>query len=124
MSWNEGVKTFKAGEDLESKRRVKIESGTTNDPPEVVYADADEDFIGVTEYAVDDGDMVAVRLKNSPGTFEVECTVSTAIARGTALYGAADGKLSDNSNSGAYTQQATSLVAAGASNEHIEVLLE
>lgn len=117
--YNEGIRTFKAGEDLEARRRVKIESGTTNDPPEVVYADAGEDAVGVTEYAVSDGDMVAVKLLNMAGTFEIECTVSSAIGRGTVLYAAADGKVSDASSGSAV---GVSMVAAGASGEHIEVV--
>lgn len=117
--WNVGPKTFKAGEALESKRRVKIESGTTTTPPEVVYADAGEDYIGVTEYAVADGDDVAVKLKNAPGTFEIECLVGTAIANGTSLYGAADGMVSDTVSGSA---QFTAMEAAGADNEHIECL--
>lgn len=118
--WNEGTKTFKAGEDLEAKRRVKIETGTTTTPPEVIYADAGEDFIGVTEYAVSDGDDVAIKLKNAQGTHEVEVVIDSAIARGTALYGGADGILTDEVSG---TAQATAIEAAGADNEHIEVLL-
>lgn len=117
MSWNNGIATFKAGEALEAKRRVKIESGTTNDPPEVVYADAGEDFIGVTEYAVADGDMVAVKMNSAPGVFEVECLVDSAIARGTVLYGADDGMVSDASSG---TAQGISL-EVGADNQHIRV---
>ncbi len=101
MSYNDGIATFKAGEALEAKRRVKVESGTTNDPPEVVYADAGEDYIGVTEYAVADGDMVAVKMCNAPGVFEVECLVDSAIARGAVLYGANDGRMSDASSGSA-----------------------
>lgn len=100
-SYNEGIATFKAGEALEARRRVKVESGTTNDPPEVVYADAGEDYIGITEYAVADGSMVAVKMCNAGGVFEVECLVDSAIARGTVLYGAADGRLSDASSGSA-----------------------
>lgn len=96
-----GIRTFQAGEDLAAHRRVKIESGTTTTPPEVVYADAGEDYIGVTEYAVSDGDIIAVRLITAPGTVEVEVDVSSAIARGTVLYGADDGKLSDASSGSA-----------------------
>jgi hypothetical protein len=95
MTWNEGIKTLLAGEDLEARRRVKIKSGTTTTPAEVVYADAGEDFIGVTEYAVKMGEQIAVKLNSSPGTFEVECDVDSAINRGTVLYGANDGKVSD-----------------------------
>lgn len=116
--WNEGTKTFKAGEALEARRRVKIESGTVTDPPEVVYADAGEDFIGVTEYAVADGADVAVKMNTAPGTFEVECIIDSAIARGTVLYGAADGRVSDASSG---TAQGIAIEAAGADYEHIEV---
>lgn len=112
-------KTFTAGEDLEARRRVKIESGTTTSPPEVVYADAGETPIGVTEYAVDDGDLVAVKLWNDGGSFEIESIISSAIAVGASLYGAADGRLSDAVSGSA---QATALEAAAADNDHIEVL--
>lgn len=115
--WNEGPKTFVAGEALEARRRVKIKNATTTTPPEVVYADAGEDFIGVTEYAVASGSDVAVKLANAPGTFEIECTVSSAIARGTVLYGANDGKVSDASSG---TAQGIAL-EAGTTGAHIEV---
>jgi len=115
--WNEGIKTFTAGEALEARRRVKIESGTVTTPPEVVYADAGEDFIGITEYAVKDTEKVAVKMNSSPGTFEVECLVDSAIARGTVLYGADDGMVSDASSG---TAQGIAL-EVGADNQHIEV---
>ncbi len=95
MSSVDGIKTFYAGEALAAKCRVKIESGTVKDPPEVVYADAGEDHIGITEYAAADGDLVAVKLNNASGSMEAVCTIDSAIARGTSLYGAADGKVSD-----------------------------
>ncbi len=123
MSWNEGAKAFIAGADIEARRRVKLKSGTTTTPPEVVHAGAGEDFIGVSEYAVKSGQSLAVRLANSPGTQEVEATVTTAIAVGTTLYGAANGTLGDDDNGGAYTAQATALSAAAATGQHIEVLL-
>lgn len=113
-----GWKTFYAGEALAAKRRVKIESGTVTTPPEVVYAGAGEDFIGVTEYAVADGDLVAVRLNSSPGTYECTCDIDSAIARGTVLYGAADGKVSDASSG---TAQGIALEAAAADADIIEV---
>jgi hypothetical protein len=121
MGYTEGIKTFQAGEDLAAKRRVRIMTdspATTTDPPEVVYADAGEDFIGVTEYAASSGDLVAVKLNSAPGTFECCCTVNSAIARGTVLYGAADGKISDASSG---TAQGIAMEAAGASNDIIEV---
>jgi hypothetical protein len=79
--YNEGIRTFLAGEDLEARRRVKIKSATTTTPPEVVYADAGEDYIGVTEYAVESGDPIACRLNTYPGTLEIECVVDSEIAR-------------------------------------------
>ena len=116
---NQGpVVTFKAGADLEAKRRIKIKSGTLTDPCEVEYAGAGEDFIGVTEYAVKSGELVGVRLKYYGGTLEIECTVATAIARGDAIYGAANGMVSD-------TVSGSTLVTAleaGVSNAHIECL--
>jgi len=118
MSWTEGKKTYIAGEALAAYRRVKIEGGTTNDPPEVVYADAGEDFIGVTEYAAADGDPVSIKGKSFPGTMEVEVTLDSAIARGTVLYGAADGKVSDASSGSAV---GVSLEAVTASGEIIEM---
>ncbi len=115
------IKTFIAGEDLAAYRRVRIMTdspATTTDPPEVVYADAAEDYIGVTEYAAADGDPVSVKLNCYPGTLEIECTVSSAIARGTVLYGAADGKISDASSGSA---QGVAIEAADASGDVIEV---
>jgi len=119
MPWNEGKKTFIAGEALEAHRRVKIKANTITTPPEVEYSAAGENFIGVTEYAVKAGANVAVKLLSAAGTFEVECTVSEAIACGAVLYGANDGKVSDASSG---TAQGMALQAAGDSNEHIEVL--
>ena len=93
------IKTFTAGEDLAAHRRVKIDTtASTADPAEVIYADAGEDYIGVTEFAADDGYPISVRMASSTGTFEIECTVSSSIALGTTLYGAADGKVSDASS--------------------------
>lgn len=115
------IKTFIAGENLAAHRRVKVMTAspaTTTDPPEVVYADAGEDYIGVTEYAATDGNEVACKLNNYPGTIEIECTVDSAIARGTVLYGAADGKISDASSGSA---QGIAVEAAGASGDVIEV---
>lgn len=118
--YNEGVKTFLTGEALAEKRRVKISAGTVTTPPEVKYADAGEDFIGVTEYAVDDlAAPISVKLQTAPGTFEIECVVSAAIARGTVLYGAADGKISD---AAVGSGQGISLEAA-VTGQQIEVAL-
>ncbi len=81
-----GKKTLISGEALEARRRVKL-SGAT-----VLYADAGEDAIGVTEYAVAITTEVAIRMINDSGTFEM--TASGAISAAAAIYGAADGKVS------------------------------
>lgn len=93
MSDNAGIRTFTAGEALAVSRRVKIKSGTTTVPPEVVYADAGEAHIGTTQQAKGLGDLVAVRLANVAGT--VEMVAAEAFAVGALLYGAADGKVAD-----------------------------
>lgn len=81
------TRTFIAGEDLAAHRRVKLSAST------VVYADAGEAFVGITEYAVASGEEVAVKLPNSEGTFEIEA--AGTFANGAQLYGAADGKADD-----------------------------
>ena len=119
MSWQDSPKkTFTAGEDLEAYRRVKLKAGTTVDPPEVVYADAGEACIGITEYAKSANELISIRLKNAAGTFEVEASTTCAI--GADLYGSADGKVSTTSNG---SVQATALEASAAGGDVIEALL-
>jgi hypothetical protein len=99
MVWSK-FPTFTAGEALLPKRRIKVESGTTTDPVEVVYADAGEQHIGVTgNESTADGDPVSVQPMNATGTYEG--TAADAFARGATLYGAADGKISDTSSGSA-----------------------
>ena len=99
MTWSE-FPTFTAGEDLLPKRRVKIETGTVTDPPEVIYADAGEQHIGVTgNESTADGDPVSIQPINATGTYEG--TAKTALVRGAVLYGAADGKIDDTSSGSA-----------------------
>ena len=85
--YNEGVKTFTAAEALAAARRVKLSTLVG----EVEYADAADDFIGVTEDAAAIQTPVAVKLKNAPGTVEIEA--AEAILVNTTIYGAADGKV-------------------------------
>lgn len=117
---NNGFKTFLAGAALVGNRRVKIASGTITTPPQVVYAAAGEDYIGVTEYAAASGADVAVRLISAPGTYECEVTLSSAIARGTVLYGGANGTVSDAAVGSAI---GVALEAAAATGNIIEVAL-
>jgi hypothetical protein len=99
MSENSGLRTFIAGEALGENIRVKIESGTTMDPPEVVAAGAGEQHIGVTQFAVADGTAVTVKITATPGTVEV--VAADSFSRGATLYGAASGKVSDTASGSA-----------------------
>lgn len=90
---NEGIQTFIASGALAARRHVKLLAGTVTDPPQVEYAGAGEYGIGITQYAVADGEQVAVKTWNSPGSFEV--TASKAIAEAATVYAAASGKISD-----------------------------
>lgn len=115
MVWAE-FPTFTAGEALLPKRRVKVESGTTTDPVEVVYADAGEQHIGVTgNESTADGALVSVQPMNATGTYEG--TAANAFARGAVLYGAADGKISDTSSGSAI---GVALEAATADGDVVE----
>jgi len=85
-----GTVTFIAGEDLATKRRVRLSAATEMT---VVYADAGEPCDGVTQKAVDSGDRVPVKLINAPGTFNIVAGATTTV--NAKLYGAADGKVSE-----------------------------
>lgn len=113
-----GPVTFQAGEELAQHRRVKLESGSITTPLEVVYADAGEDFIGITMDNAKDGDMVAVAPLCKEGTFlAVAADTFSAMAD---LYGAADGKVSDTSSGTAFFK---ALEAATAAGDIVEVIL-
>jgi hypothetical protein len=86
---NLGAKAFVAGEDLEAYRRVKLSAGSGS---QVEYADAGEDFIGITGAKVASGDFVTVNLKTRGKTFKV--VAADAIAVGGSFYGSDDGKVS------------------------------
>ncbi len=113
---NEGKKTFLAGAAIEARRRVKLVAATTTSPPEVEHAGAGEAYIGVTEYAVGSGEIIAIKLKNNPGTVEIEA--ATAAAIGASLYGAANGMVGTTS-SGSVQATAMETVVVG---QHAEVL--
>jgi hypothetical protein len=93
---NEGIRTFTANGALGAKVRVKITAASTTTPPQVEVAGAGEQHIGITEYAVADGAVVAVRLRTYPGTHEG--IASEALAVGATLYAAASGKIKDTSD--------------------------
>lgn len=112
MSENAGHRTFYAAEDLAVSRRVKIKMDTTTMPPEVEYADAGEQHIGTTLYAVLDGDPVTIRLLNVSGTVEIEA--AEAFVVGALLYGADDGKIADTEEGSAIGVAIEAAASAGA----------
>lgn len=115
--FTEGVLTLKAGEALEERRRVKVKSGTTTDPVEVEYADAGEQHIGITEYAVASGDMVGIRPRTMPGS--KLGVAKSSFSRGATLYGANDGKIDDASSGAAI---GIALEAATAEGDIVEFI--
>ncbi len=110
----EGMKkTLLAGEALAAHRRVKI-SGST-----VIYADAGDIGMGVSEYAIANAAHGAIRLDNAGGT--VELTASAAITAGAYIYPAADGKVSMVPTG---PRLGRAIVAASADLSVIECLIE
>jgi len=93
MPYNEGILTFTAGEDLEARRLVKIDTNETTVPAEVIYADKGDYPIGVTMFKASDGDPVAVKLMCFPGSKEIEAAVQFTTP-GAVAYSANDGKIS------------------------------
>lgn len=86
-------RTFPAAEALDSYRLVTLVAG------EAALCDAAESPLGVTEYAVDDGDLTSVRLLNTEGTIEVEAT--GAVAAGGLVVAAAAGMVAADPGAGA-----------------------
>lgn len=116
--FTEGPVTFTAGEELAAHRRVKLKSGSTTTPLEVEYADAGEDFIGITMDNAEDGDLIAIDPLTRPGTFLVVAAGTfSAMAD---IYGAADGKVDDTASGTAYFK---ALEAATAAGDIVEVIL-
>lgn len=88
---NEGPFILTSGEALSAHRLVKISSG------EAVYCDAGEEPIGLTVEAVADATPVAIQPLN--GNLQ-QVTTALLIATGTAIYPAADGKVSSTAAGG------------------------
>ncbi len=82
------ARTFKTGEAIEKYRFVKLDS--TQD--QVIYADAGEEPVGVSDEAKGSGKNLTVDLMSKPGTLEV--TLAGSVSYGDAIYVAADGKAS------------------------------
>jgi hypothetical protein len=118
MSENAGYKAFTAGTDLAAGRRVKLQNATTTTPPQVVYAGAGEQHLGVTTRAVASGALVSVRLRTVPGSVEIEAAASYAV--GALLYGAADGKVSGTAVGSAIGVAVEAAASSGALVEVVE----
>jgi len=110
-TYNEGIKSFVAGEALVGQRRVKQDSTVG----QVVYADAGEDYIGITQFDAANAARVSVKMKNYPGTVVV--TAASAFALAAVLYGAADGKVDDTAVG---EPQFVALELASAGDDEIE----
>lgn len=96
--FTEGPKTFTAyiaSGQLPIKRVVKIKSGTVTVPPQVELCSAGEVGIGITQNGALNGEKITVRMWQSPGTFDAECLVDSAIAAATVLYVGANGVVTD-----------------------------
>jgi hypothetical protein len=106
---NLGSKAFVAGTDLEAYRRVKLSSGN------VVYADAGEEFIGVTARKALSGEFVAINLRSASRTYKM--VANGAITAGVAIYGALGGKVSASASG---VTQGVALEAATADGDIIE----
>ncbi|MCK5057092.1 MAG: DUF2190 family protein [Candidatus Aminicenantes bacterium] len=116
--YNPGIITRTATEALAAARRVKLTSGSGT---AVEYADAADDYIGVTTAAAVIGGVVPVALKRAnPGT--VEITAAAAITAGATIYGAADGKVSTISSS--TDKYGVALEAASGDGAVIESLMD
>lgn len=115
--FTQGPVTFTAGEELAEYRRVKLKAGTAT-PASVEYADAGEDFIGITMDNAEDGDLITVAPLTREGTFLL--TAAGAITALADVYGADDGKVDDTSSGTAYFK---ALEAATAAGDIIECIL-
>ena len=113
--YNIGSKAFKAGEDLEAFRRVKLSAGSGDT---VEYADAGEDFIGFTAAKAVQNDFVTVDFKTRGRTFKA--VADGALGAGDSFYGGADGKVGPTVSG---SIQGKALEASAADLEVIEALL-
>lgn len=110
---NVGIKAFTAGEALAAFRRVKLSAGSGT---QVEYADAGEEFIGITAAAAASGDSVSVIMRSASRTNKA--VAAEVLAAGAVIYGANDGKVQDTVSG---TAQGIALEAATADGEVIEV---
>lgn len=109
---NMGIKVLIAGEDLAIYRRVKLSAG------EYVYADAGEEFVGVTVKEALADAPVGAALRSAARTYKM--VAAGPITKDAVIYGAVDGKV-DDAVSG--TAIGIALEAATADGDIIECFL-
>lgn len=114
---NEGIRAFTANGAITDKARVKVTAGSTTVPPQVAIAGAGEKHIGIAEFAVATGEIVSVKLRTYPGTYEGVATEAFAV--GDTLYGAAGGGVKKTADG---TAIGIALEAATAPNDVIEFI--
>lgn len=108
--------SFTANVAMAEEIRVKLTASSTTSPIEVEPAGAGEDSIGTTKHPSALGELVTVRL-DGPGT--QKAVAADTFAAGAALYGAANGTVSDTVSGASI---GVALKAASAANEVIEFL--
>lgn len=111
-----GLKAFTATEALEAFRRVKLTAGSGT---AVEYADAGEEFVGLTQNKVALGGVVTVALRSAARSYKA--TAAGAVVVGATLYGANDGKVDDAASGNAI---GTALEAASGDDSIFEILLD
>jgi hypothetical protein len=92
-------------------------SGTTTTPPQVALAGSGNEHVGISEYAVADGDIVSVKLRGFPGSTEI--LSATALSIGASAWGASSGLIT-SATGGVYVGLV--LEAATAASDIVEIL--
>lgn len=116
MEVNAGLRTFNAGEAVEAYRRVKLDSSM-----DVIYADADDIGIGITEAKAAHDEAVTVKLWSYAGTRKMTCSAGVDI--GDTLYATDDGKVEDTHTADG-PSLGVALQAGSANNAIIEVVMD
>jgi len=110
------TKTFAAGAALAVHTRVKIDSGVLA----AAGAGADDDTLEIgtlVQASFASGDVVAVRLRNAPGTCKM--VAAGDFAAGVAVYGAAAGTIDEDVSGNPI---GIAMEASGAAGDVVEVL--
>lgn len=112
MAWNDyGIMTFTANGAIPNRARVKVTSESATRPIQVEVAGAGEQHVGIAQYAAGSGEVIAVRLRQAPGTQEGIAADSFPV--GAILYGAASGRITDSASGTAIGIALEAATAAG-----------